>query len=79
MRANYGTINANTSGPDVNDRGLGCYAPYNYKQVYWQFFYAPVSAEFTQTYHQASTGAPINLNYIVFDMGTSGRHLLLAL
>ena len=71
--ANYGTINANTSGPDVNDRGLGCYAPYNYKQVYWQFFYAPVSAEFTQTYHQASTGAPINLNYIVFDMGTSGE------
>jgi hypothetical protein len=28
-------------GPDVNDPGLGCYGTYNYKQVYWQFFYAP--------------------------------------
>lgn len=71
--ANYGTINANTSGPDLKDPNLGCYAPYNYKQVYWQFFYAPISADFTQTYHQTSTGAPINLNYIVFDMGTSAQ------
>jgi Secretion system C-terminal sorting domain len=68
--SNYGSITANTSGPDVNDPNLGCYGPYNYKQVYWQYFYAPSGGNFTQTYHQTSIGAPINLNFVVFDMGT---------
>ena len=69
--SNYGTITANTSGPDINDPNLGCYGPYNYKQVYWEYFYAPTSANFTQTFHQTSTGAPININFLVFDIGTA--------
>jgi hypothetical protein len=60
---NHGTITANTSGPDVNDPGLGCYGPYNYKQVYWQFFYAPTSASFTQTLSSNKHRKPDQLKF----------------
>lgn len=68
---NYGTITANTSGPSTN-APIGCFFPFFYQQVYWQFFYATSSANFTQTYHPLSTGNPTDLNFIVFDMGLSG-------
>ncbi len=68
---NYGTVTVDASGPDVNDPNLGCYGAFNYKQVYWQYFYSPFADVFTQTYHQTSVGSPINLNFLVFDMGTS--------
>jgi hypothetical protein len=67
---NY-NITANTSGPDKNDPNLGCYGTATYKQVYWEFFYSPSGGDFTQTFHQTSTGSPINLNFVAFAMGTT--------
>ena len=68
---NYGNITANTSGPDVTLPSFGCYSGFSHKVIYWQFFYATSSDVFTQTYHQTSTGSPINLNFMIFDMGVT--------
>lgn len=54
---------------------FGCYT-YNYKRVYWQFFYSPSGGSYTQAF--TPTGAAstdpstgLSLNYIIFDVGTS--------
>jgi hypothetical protein len=70
--ANFGAQIIDATVADaVGDPGT-CYDGFNYKQVYWQFFYSPFGGDFTQTYTPTSTGDPLDLDYIVFDMGLSG-------
>jgi hypothetical protein len=49
---------------------LGCYNPYNYTQIFWEFVYSPSGGDFTQTITPTS-GTNLALNYVIFDEGTA--------
>ena len=61
-----GTL-ADTSATELG----GCFAPLSYKQIYWQFFYAPVGGVFKQSYTPANVVDSLDLDYLIYDMGTS--------
>jgi len=67
--ANYGTQTADGTLPDTFGGPGDCYDLFPYKQVYWQFFYSPTGGDFTQTYSPTSFSDPLDLDYVVFDMG----------
>lgn len=71
--ANYGTQTGDGTLPDSAGTLLGgCYDPFTYKQVFWEFFYSPTGGNFTQTYTPVINGGDsLDLDYMVYDMGVS--------
>ena len=65
-----GTYVAATNISGVTEPGT-CF-PIPYKQAYWQFFYSPTGGVYTQTYTPILTGDPLDLDYLVFDLGMTG-------
>ncbi len=70
--SNFGPQNTDGNLPNIFGGPGDCYDLFPYKQVYWQFFYSPSGGIFTQTYTPTGTGDPLDLDYVVFDMGMSG-------
>ncbi len=70
--ANYGSQTVDATVADAFADAGSCYATFPYKQAYWQFFYSPSGGNFTQTYTPTSAGDPLDLDYVVFDMGLAG-------
>ena len=75
--ANYGTQTGDGALPDNTNPASGpghvfggCYTDGPFKQVFWQFFFAPISANFTQSYTSTGTSG-LDLDYIIYDMGIS--------
>jgi hypothetical protein len=65
-------ITADGTLPDIFSNGFspGCYDGNTYKQLFWQFFLS-TGGGFRQTFTPTSTGDPLSLNYVVFDIGTT--------
>ncbi|MEO6490588.1 MAG: T9SS type A sorting domain-containing protein [Ferruginibacter sp.] len=71
--ANYGVQVIDATVPDASGVPGTCYDNISYKQVYWQFFFSDNGGDFTQTYTPIINPErdPLDLDYLVFDMGTS--------
>ena len=69
---NY-TITINGSLPSVVvGPEWACFSSFPIKQVFWQFFYSPTGGNYTQSIsNTASSGPAADLDWIVFDMGTT--------
>ena len=69
---NYGVQNIDATVSSVLGPPTTCYNLITYKQVFWQFFYSPSGGAYTQTFTPILISDPLDLDYIVFDMGISG-------
>ncbi len=52
----------------IGATNLGCYDPYNYTQIFWEFVYSPSGGDFTQIV-TPSSGTNLALNFVIFDEG----------
>ncbi len=54
----------------IQANNLGCYDPYKYTQIFWEFVYSPSGGDFTQTFTPTS-GSDLSLNFVILDQGTT--------
>jgi len=67
--ANTGLATNGTLAP-IQASNLGCYDPYKYTQIFWEFVYSPSGGDFTQTFTPTS-GTDLAINFVVLDEGTT--------
>lgn len=67
-----GSYSVDVSPPDATADVGSCYTGLPYKQVYWMYFYTNTGGDYTQSFTPTNPGDPLDLDYIVFDIGITG-------
>lgn len=70
----YGPFATDSAAPALGG-APGCYARFPYKAIYWQYFYSPSGGDYEQAYIPTDPGSLLELDYLVFDMGTTGSYI----
>ncbi|HEY2721309.1 MAG TPA: hypothetical protein VGI82_06275, partial [Chitinophagaceae bacterium] len=70
--ADYGVQTTNNALADLPNGYPGtCYAPFNYKQVFWQFFFSPTASTYTQTFTPGASAVPLDIDWVAYDIGST--------
>ncbi len=71
--SDYGSITTDNALPYLPSTVTGsCYnGIYNYKQIYWQFFYSNAGGDFTQTFTPTDGAPGLDIDWVMYDIGTS--------
>ncbi|MGC4034393.1 MAG: T9SS type A sorting domain-containing protein [Chitinophagaceae bacterium] len=56
---------------DNGDVPGSCFVGKTYKQVFWEYFYSTTGGDFVQTFTETAGGTTLDLDYVVFDIGTT--------